>query len=168
MPDEVIIRPSSSEDAAQLHAAIDGVARERRFLALLEAPRVEDVASFCSRPGVASMVAVRDGIIVGWADIQRMQRPGFTHRGVLGMGVISAYRRQGIGQRLLTSMIDHAASFGVSRLELEVFSSNLAAVSMYQRSGFVLEGQLLRARILDGIVDDILLMARRHDDCVTC
>ena len=163
MPDEVTIRESTSEDGAQLHAAIDSVARERRFIALLEAPSVQDVASFCSRPGVASFVAVCRGAIVGWADVQRMQRAGFTHRGVLGMGIVEGYRRQGIGRRLLSTLIDRSPSFGVTRLELEVFRSNVAAVSMYQRYGFLLEGQLLRARILDGIVDDILLMARCDD-----
>ena len=166
VPEEIVIRESRSEDAAQLHAAIDRVARERRFIGLLEAPPVQDVAAFCSRPGVASSVAVCGGAIVGWADVQRIQRLGFTHRGILGMGVISTYRRQGVGRRLLTTMIDRSRSFGVTRLELEVFRSNVAAVSLYQQYGFRLEGQLLRARILDGIADDILLMARFDDHSV--
>jgi len=76
------------------------------------------------------------------------------------MGIVSTHRRRGLGNRLLTEVTTLARNFGVARLELEVFLSNQAAVSLYQRHGFRLEGQLARGRIIDGIVDDILVMSR--------
>ena len=157
---EVLIRATTPTDASSLRAALDSVARERRFLAMLEAPSVERVATFGSLSNVTQIVAVEGDVIVGWADVQRLLDVGFSHRGVMGMGVIASHRRRGIGTRLLTAVVERARSLGVSRLELEVFRSNFAAVKLYERNGFCLEGEQLRARILDGKVDDMLLMSQ--------
>ena len=155
-----MIRLSTGNDAGGVRTALDSVARERKFLAMLEAPTLERVGAFITQSNVAQVVAVERGIVVGWADVHRMDGAGFDHRGVLGMGVVSTHRGRGIGSRLLTEVTTLARDLGVTRLELEVFMSNQAAVSLYQHQGFRLEGQLTRARIIDGIVDDILVMSR--------
>jgi ribosomal protein S18 acetylase RimI-like enzyme len=79
------------------------------------------------------------------------------------MGVVHTHRRRGIGVQLLAAVSLDGRRLGVKRLELEVFRSNLAAVSLYERAGFELEGKLLGARLLDGVSDDILLMCRWLD-----
>jgi putative acetyltransferase len=79
------------------------------------------------------------------------------------MGVIGTHGGAGIGARLLSEVTTRARALGVRRLELEVFRSNVAAIALYKRSGFQLEGELLRARILDDMVDDLLLMSRWLD-----
>ncbi len=160
MFEDVSIRRSTPQDAEGIRAAIDEVAHERKYIALLEAPTPSDVASFIAQPNVVQVVALHGELIVGWADVQRMLCPGFAHRGNLGMGVTLAYRRCGIGERLFAAIMDQAQLIGVTRLELQVFRSNTAAVSLYERHGFQLEGTQVRARILDDIVDDILLMFR--------
>jgi ribosomal protein S18 acetylase RimI-like enzyme len=93
-----------------------------------------------------------------------MPSPGFTHRGVLGMGIIASHRGRGIGARLLEEVLPHARSLAVTRVELQVFRSNAAAVHLYRRHGFVVEGEQQRARIIDGTSDDLLLMVRWLDD----
>jgi ribosomal protein S18 acetylase RimI-like enzyme len=160
MSKEVEIRTSCSEDASGVREAIDRVAKERRYLALLDAPSIEEVASFIADPNVAMLVAICDARVVGWVDVQRMHRPGYVHRGVLGMGVVSSYRRQGIGRLLLSKVFDRARELGIEKIELEVFRSNVGAISLYESAGFKPEGERLRARILDGAVDDALLMCR--------
>jgi len=160
MLDGVTIRRSTKEDVSGVRDALDSVARERKFLAMLEAPTLESVEGFVTQPNVVQVVAVEGDLVVGWADVQRMDSVGFEHRGFLGMGIVSTHRRRGLGNRLLTEVTTLARNFGVARLELEVFLSNQAAVSLYQRHGFRLEGQLTRGRIIDGIVDDILVMSR--------
>ena len=86
----IVIRRSRPEDAEALRAAIDRVARERRYIALLEAPALEAIRAFADADNVVRLVALSESDIVGWADVQRMVRPGFTHRGVLGMGVTAS------------------------------------------------------------------------------
>ena len=47
----------------------------------------------------------------------------------------------------------------LTRIELEVYASNSAAIALYRRFGFSEEGLKRRARFLDGQYQDILLMA---------
>src|SRR5206468_7160678 len=98
------------------------------FLAMLQAPSVEEVASFASDPNVVQMVAVESERVVGWADIRRFEAAGFTHRGSLGMGLVASHRARGLGGRLLEALFNESGSLGLKRVELHVFRSNAAAV----------------------------------------
>jgi len=69
------------------------------------------------------------------------------HVGRLGMGILPAYRGQGLGRRLLREVLSRMFARGLLRVELEVFASNLPAIKLYEREGFVTEGRKRRARI---------------------
>ena len=133
---------------------------------MVEAPSVEEISAFIAQPDVVQVVAVGTDVIVGWADVRRMQTPGLRHRGAVGMGVLTGHRRRGIGSRLLTAIIEAADAMDIQRLELQVFRSNGPALHLYETHGFRVEGELPKARILDDVVDDILLMCRQRDRAV--
>ena len=84
---------------------------------------------------------------------------GHRHTGSLGMGLLPAYRGRGLGARLLDEALSGAFAQGLTRIELEVYRSNRAAIALYERRGFAHEGCKRRGRQLDGEVDDILCMA---------
>ena len=158
----VKVEPISLEHIEGFREALDSVARERRYLLLLEAPPLTDVADFVRsnvEGNVAQFVALDDGKVVGWCDISPHPRPGMTHAGVLGMGVIAGYRGRGIGYRLLTAAVAKAIANGLTRIELEVLSSNAAALSLYRKFGFEEEGVKRMARCIDGIWDDLVVMS---------
>jgi ribosomal protein S18 acetylase RimI-like enzyme len=143
--------------------ALDIVVRERKHLAMLEAPplsAVQDWVGSNIKKGIPQFVALVDGTVVGWCDVMPKEKEGFKHVGVLGMGVLPNYRRCGIGTKLLRETVAAARAFGLERIELEVFASNDAAVALYLRHGFVEEGRLRKSRKLDGAYDDQILMAR--------
>jgi len=48
----------------------------------------------------------------------------------------------------------------VQRIELEVFVDNEAAIGLYRKFGFVVEGTLRRYAFRDGKYVDVLAMAR--------
>jgi ribosomal protein S18 acetylase RimI-like enzyme len=52
------------------------------------------------------------------------------------LGVLPAYRGQGIGSRLLDELISQLAAAGVPDLVLGVLPGNTAAIRLYQRHGF--------------------------------
>jgi ribosomal protein S18 acetylase RimI-like enzyme len=52
------------------------------------------------------------------------------------LGVLPAYRGQGIGSRLLDELISQLAAAGVHDLVLGVLPGNTAAIRLYQRHGF--------------------------------
>jgi ribosomal protein S18 acetylase RimI-like enzyme len=75
------------------------------------------------------------------------------------MGISSAFRGQGIGERLMIATLSAAEQCGMERVELLVYASNVNAIGFYQKIGFVCEGTKKRARKLDGEYDDVHIMA---------
>ncbi|MFO7696500.1 MAG: GNAT family N-acetyltransferase [Anaerolineae bacterium] len=161
LSDELRIVPIVEEHIAGFQRCLDVVARERRYLALVEAPPIESVAVFVRRniaEGYPQFVAVLDGEVVGWCDIIPIPTEGFTHCGRLGMGVLPAHRGRGIGRSLLEHTVARAREIGLERVELEVYASNTEALQMYESAGFVTEGVKRGARKIDGTVDDVIEM----------
>jgi GrpB-like predicted nucleotidyltransferase (UPF0157 family)/RimJ/RimL family protein N-acetyltransferase len=142
--------------------AVDEVARERRWLGGVRGFPLETtrawVRSLIER-GMPQVAAVDGDEVVGWCDIDARMGEGFRHVGRLGMGVRASWRGQGIGRRLMEAALDGARKVGLERVELEVYASNTAAIRLYERVGFAREGRHARARLLDGVYDDVVTMA---------
>jgi len=131
------------------------------YLAMVQAPPLDSTRAFVLSNiagNVPQFVAVIDSEVVGWCDISPLRHQGFQHCGELGMGVLKRYRRLGIGQRLIARTIERAKEKGLERIELEVFASNVPAIKLYEKMGFVTEGIKKRARKLDGSYDDVVEM----------
>ena len=158
----VQIRRSTAEDFDGFYDCFAEICRERRFLALVEPPPREASRAFLEDArgrGMVQYVAIAGSHVVGWCDIMVHPWEGFRHSGRLGMGIAGPFRRQGIGRRLLDAAVTAAREAGLTRIELEVFSSNTNAITLYERYGFEHEGVHRRGRILDGRVEDVVIMA---------
>jgi ribosomal protein S18 acetylase RimI-like enzyme len=158
----VRIVPITEEHVDSYHACLDAVATERRYLALLQAPAIEAIQAFVQHniaTGEIQLVALDGADVVGWCDIVSRPHQGFEHVGALGMGVAASYRRHGLGEQLLREALRLARDKRLERIELEVFTSNQAAIALYRKLGFQEEGTKRRARRLDCTYDDVLLMA---------
>ncbi len=156
------MRRATLDDCEGVWRCLDTVARERKWLAFLEAPPLEGVRAFISLNAPFQFVAERQGKIVGWCDITPNQREGFRHAGALGMGLLAAFRGRGLGLKLLRKTLDSALEAGLTRIELEVLASNGKAISLYERVGFVHEGPKRAARLENGQLEDIICMALLH------
>jgi ribosomal protein S18 acetylase RimI-like enzyme len=159
---EVKIVPISEKHSEGFHSCLDSVARERRYIGLLKAPPIESTREFVHsniRNKIPQFVAIDRDQVIGWCDIVPQKGEGFTHCGVLGMGVLSGYRGKGYGTRLMEESIQAAKNIGIERIELGVYASNVPAIKLYEKRGFVHEGTKRKARKLDGAYDDILVMA---------
>ena len=144
------------------HRCLDSVARERKYLGFVRAPPIESSKKFVSsnvENDVPQFVALKGDEVIGWCDIVPGKREGLTHCGTLGMGVHKDHRRRGIGTRLMERTIEEAKFRGIERVELEVYASNTPAINLYEKRGFVREGVKVKARKLDGVYDDIIVMA---------
>ncbi len=157
------VRRISDGDIAGFRRVLDEVARERRYLSLVEAPPLADVERFVRgniERGATQFVAVEGERVVGWCDVLPRREEGFGHTGRLGMGVAAEWRRRGIGRGLLSAALDDVRASGrLIRIELEVFSSNGGAIELYKSAGFTIDGVRRRARFLDGVWDDLVMMA---------
>ena len=162
-PANLEIVPIGRAHLAGFHAAVDSIAKERRYLAMLEAPsftRTRRLVLDSLKAGAVHVVAVAAGEVIGWCDLRPKTAPTLRHSAVLGMGIVAAYRGQGIGSRMLAATLELAWARGIRRAELNVRSDNAPAIALYRRFGFAEEGTCRNYICIDGIDYDALLMAR--------
>jgi ribosomal protein S18 acetylase RimI-like enzyme len=161
--DAIEIVPIAEGHIDGFHRALDIVARERRYLAFLEAPPIESTRAFVldnMKRGQLQFVAVSaDGGVVGWCDVTPMSRPSQAHRGVFGVGLLPQFRGQGIGTKLTKKALAAARAFGLHRVELTVREHNTGAIELYKKQGFEIEGVQRDAVLVDGVHEDVVCMA---------
>jgi RimJ/RimL family protein N-acetyltransferase len=145
------------------HRALSVVAQEKIYIEMIEAPPLEKVSQFqaelIAKNGPA-YYAVANDEVVGWCDVFPEKNPRQCHRGGLGMGLLPAYRGQGLGSKLLAAVLDHAKSFGLEKVELHVYTSNISAIALYKKFGFEQEGLIQKYRKVDGQYFDCLAMGK--------
>jgi ribosomal protein S18 acetylase RimI-like enzyme len=157
-----LIRPARSGDSVAFHTLLDAVARERQFLAAVEAPPLERMQAFVdnnAKQGLPQFFALDGNQLVGWCDaIPGEANGGGAHVARLGMGVAKTHRGQGIGRRLMEVTIARCRELGLEKIELSVYSANEPAIALYRKLGFVEEGRRSRSRLIDGIYQDVIAM----------
>jgi GNAT superfamily N-acetyltransferase len=109
------IEPVAEAHFQGVRAALDAVAREKRFLAFTQAPSEEEAFAFY-RSVIAGagcqLVALVDGQVVGWCDILPTHGEARSHVATLGIGLIPSARGRGIGAKLIQATIAAAWSRG--------------------------------------------------------
>jgi ribosomal protein S18 acetylase RimI-like enzyme len=133
LPMTVDIAPIAPDHIESFRHAVGVVARERRYLTLLEAFPLPQTRAFVLgliEKGDPMFVALAKDKVVGWCDIQRHPFPAHSHRGTLGMGVIPDYRGRGIGARLMDQTLKQAFATGFVRIEFNVRADNLRAMQL--------------------------------------
>ena len=109
------------------------MARERRYLAFLEAPPIEATRAFVLyniKRGHPQFVAVSAGEVVGWCDVTPLDRPTQAHRGVFGVGLLPQFRGRGLGTKLTRKALAAARALGLHRVELTVREHNAGAIEL--------------------------------------
>ena len=158
----VDIVPISQSHIEGFHRALDFVARERRYLAFLEAPSLDSTRAFVLNniaQGYPQSVVLSAGEVVGWCDIVPKSRPVHAHVGVLGVALLPEFRGRGIGERLIRQTLEAARADGLHRVELTVREANRNAIALYKKIGFEIEGLMRDAMKVDGVYENTYLMA---------
>jgi ribosomal-protein-alanine N-acetyltransferase len=139
-----------------------------RAMRLADVPRVIEIELQCftmpwseatfkgllRRADASLFVADAEGEVVGYSVFWSV-----LEQGELGnVSVAPGWRRQGIGQRLVQTVLDAAGQRGVREVVLEVRVSNTAAQQLYERYGFSQIGR--RRNYYTEPVEDALVMRR--------
>jgi len=154
------IVPITQDHIESFHKTLDIVARERRYLAFREAPPLESTRAFILdmiEHGYPQLVVLSVGEVVGWCDVTLKPRPIYAHSGVLGMGLLPQFRRQGLGKRLIKQSLAAGRAFGMRRVELTVRENNKGAIALYKQVGFEIEGEQRNAVLVDGAYENLIL-----------
>ena len=113
-------------------------------------------------PDAHLLVAEVNGEVVGnlglHYDHKSLRR---RHSASIGMAVRDDWQGKGVGSALLAAAIDLADNWiNLERLELTVFTDNEAAIALYRKFGFAIEGTHARYAFRDGQFVDTYSMAR--------
>lgn len=139
---EVTIRAYQHEDAAALH---DYFTRPDVTRTLNRLP-YQEFAAFKERmdnppESSAHLVAVVEDKAVGDIFLHVPTNPRLKHSAILGMALHPDYWGLGIGSRLMAAALDLADNWlNLQRVELMVNTHNAAALRLYQKHGFIIEG----------------------------
>jgi RimJ/RimL family protein N-acetyltransferase len=151
----------TAEHVEGFHRCVDFAARERKYLAVLEAPPLDSTHQFVMNnitKGYSQFVAIFDNNVVGWCDVIPKNRSAH-HSAVLGIGLLPACRGRGNGFALIDATINDARSRGIVRIEITVHADNARAIALYNKVAFKTEGLLKDAVLIDGQYNDLILMA---------
>jgi len=169
---EWVLRCPREEDGAELsrlRITIDGetefLDREpgedylspESFRALIRDDAESDKALF--------LVAEVDGKIVGFTRCVGSPLKRYRHKADFGICLTQDYCGHGIGKILLEHVLLWSDYVGIEKISLSVVESNVNAIKLYRKYGFIEEGKLLKDRIhSDGKYYNTVLMGRTLRD----
>jgi RimJ/RimL family protein N-acetyltransferase len=163
----VLIRPARLDDAAALLAlklVLDG---ETSFMMFEPGERSTDphetgaeLQSVLASGNSTIIVADSGGELAGYVEARGGEFRRNRHTAMLIAGVRRKYGGQGIGSGLFDALVKWAETAGLVRLELTVMSDNVAAIGLYTKYGFEVEGTRRAAMLVNGRLRDEYYMAR--------
>lgn len=121
---DLALRPMTAEDVAAVAAIEQDIHRY---------PWTPGNFGDALGSGYLCKVAELDGGIAGYA----VMMPGVGEAELLDIGIVAAFQGRGLGGELLQRMMELARGLGMQRMLLEVRTSNVAALALYRKQGFV-------------------------------
>ena len=112
--------------------------------------------------GHRALLACVEQEVVGVISLhQQSTSPRRRHAAQIGMGVHDDWQGKGVGTALMEATIELADRWlNLTRLELAVFTDNAAAIGLYKKFGFKIEGTYEHYAFRDGAFTDAYAMAR--------
>jgi L-phenylalanine/L-methionine N-acetyltransferase len=158
--DQIIVRAYADADVD----AITTIYNQRSVaLGTLQIPYMtaaERLTRWISSDTYRPLVAEIGGQVVGHGGLAILTRRR-SHVGSIGMGVDERFQGRGVGNALMTVLMDLADNwYNLHRIELEVYCDNASAVHLYEKFGFVIEGTHRDYAFRDGQFVDAYSMAR--------
>jgi L-phenylalanine/L-methionine N-acetyltransferase len=160
---EIFVRHAEPENYEALHRIFSGPKAVAGTLQL-PFPSAETWRNRLAEPpeGLFSLVACADGDVVGNLGLETSPtRWRMRHVGSIGMTVRDDWQGKGVGTALMRAALDLADNWlNLTRIELRVYVDKSAAVALYEKFGFEIEGTHRRLAFRDGEYVDAYSMAR--------
>lgn len=138
---DLTLRPAAPADAEPLWAILHAVLAAGETYAWAPDTSRDDALAIWHPPGGRTMVAHRAGRLVG-TYLLKANQPGLgDHVANCGYMVAPDARGHGIGEALCRHSLDLARSLGFRAMQFNaVVSTNLGAIKVWERCGFVIVG----------------------------
>jgi ribosomal-protein-alanine N-acetyltransferase len=148
---EIFIREMTLEDVNQVFE-IDKICFAEAWS--LESFEYEMTENKFARYYVAE---TKGGTIVGYSGLWQILEEGH----ITNVAVKPEYRRHGLGQYIVSTLIENSLRVGIKTFTLEVRPSNKAAIHLYRNFGF-LEAGIRKGYYADNNEDAIIMW--KHND----
>ena len=159
----VQVRPMGVEDADALHAFFLRIPEEDLLFLrrdVTDRNVIESWALDVAAGNTFTLLAERDGRVVGEASIHRSRLPWTAHVGEIRVVVDAEHRQLGLGTALVQAIFFEALERGIEKIVAEMTPDQKGAINVFQKLGFRVEG-LLRDHVCDrgGTKRDLVVMA---------
>jgi RimJ/RimL family protein N-acetyltransferase len=107
-----------------------------------------------------TLIAVSNSKIIGLLMVNTNSKTRTLHTGEFGIAILKEAQGLGIGNAMMEALLNWAKALtSLERIELRVHAENEAAIKLYKKFGFNVEGRRIRAiKYDDGIYMDELIM----------
>ena len=112
-------------------------------------------AHLAEEPDSIFYVALEEDVLIGGCGLTHIGLEGDIHN----VMVAPEYRGRGVATRMLSVLLEEGEKQGIQEFTLEVRVSNVAAIKVYEKLGFVSEG--IRPRFYEQPVEDAMIMWKR-------
>jgi RimJ/RimL family protein N-acetyltransferase len=161
------IRTIRQDDAAMFLSLRKQLDTETNFMLLEPGERKtneetvgQQLNNILTQDNATLLVAEDDGMLVGFiaADGGFFRRN--YHTAKLVIGLLKSHQGLGLGTQLFQKIEEWAKDHQIHRLELMVMEHNQAAIALYQKMGFAIEGIKRDNLLINGKWINELLMAK--------
>ena len=161
----LVIRPAKAGDAASLAALQGDIYAEERWFVGDGPPSVNVLTrrlrTLEPQSSLYLVVLFREKgqeEVGAWLELHRLLPSKLRHVAMLTLAVAEPYRRRGAARSLLREAYRWGRQVGLKKISLNVRANNQAALTLYQKEGFVLEGrEQAQVRLDDGFEDNLIM-----------
>lgn len=159
----MVIKELSVDDAQQLARLMREVEASSPYMLMEAGERtltVEGAESLLKQANLTVFGAEDSGLLAGYTLVIRETARKKKHCASIVIGVHEEYRGTGVGKQLLQAVMAWANHQEIKRIELTVVSENKAALTLYKKVGFEVEGVKRSSLFMDGEYYDEYYMGK--------
>jgi len=164
---KILIRNAKPEDAEQINLMKREIIAEGMYM-LRETDEanyttektINEISENTSNPGSMYIIAESDGKVAGELDFVNGSLKRTKHCGSFTVFISKEYRDSGIGLKLMDALLQWAEEEPIiEKVTLNVFSTNIRAQKLYEKCGFLIEGNCPKdMKLSNGDYIDSILM----------
>jgi RimJ/RimL family protein N-acetyltransferase len=158
---EVAIRPLTAEDNEKIYEMFASMSEEALRWGMPPYTRERIERWMRNIENLIILGAEHDRRLIGYAQIGQSSNP--RRRGIAGLAIYlhQDYQGVGLGTEMTGLLLEAAEEHGVHKVNLETVADNEAAMRLFEKMGFEVEGRIRDSyRGADGGYHDIIAMGK--------
>jgi phosphinothricin acetyltransferase len=159
------MEPAAAQDLPKIVEIYNSTVATRVSTADTEPVSVESKRAWFEGhvPGKRPILVERvDGEVAAWVSFESFYgRPAYNHTAEISIYIAPAFRRQGLGRKLLKEALDMTPELGVKTVLGYIFSHNEGSIRLFRSFGFEEWGRLPDIATMDGKEFSLSILGKR-------